>query len=74
MGQGFFSDFFRILFGISRWFRHLGKSIVTSVTFRRFRGLCDVLLPNRMKYYSIATDHSVILSFVPHCKGNLECC
>jgi len=54
MGQGFFSDFFRILFGISRRFRHLGKSIVTPVTFQRFRGLRDTLLPNRMKYYSIA--------------------
>jgi len=48
--SGIFFLFLIHFLRIFRWFRHLTK---ISVTFQRFWGLRDTLLPNWMKYYSI---------------------
>jgi hypothetical protein len=51
---GIFCEFlwnFQVFFPLPKWIRHVARSTVTSVTFRRFRMDRYALLPNWSKYY-----------------------
>jgi len=49
----FFDDFWAFLSLFFRWIRHLARmTVITSVTYRRFRMACYMLLPNWSKWHS----------------------